>query len=388
MPSTIVLNVVVESVLEDCETADILRKISHRLTAVDFVVVSGDLISDVPLGTVAATHRRQGAVMTALLCHHPNFSSSDATTSSPAKDKLKQSTSDIVGLDATHEYLLFLASRGQVEKDLKIRRSLLQAVGHMELHTDLVDAQLYAFNRKVVLEVLETRPGIKSIKLDLVPYLVRSQLRVGSGSIPPAAASPDESSDNLPGGLVGDRVPQSPSPGDEVATLLRRVCFASPSSFRCCVYVASQANYCARVSSLQAYMDINRAVSGEIVHLTGHELSKQNNVVHATAVLGSKTTIGTCCIVGEGSQMGDKCRIKRSVVGRHCRIGSNVTITNSVVMNYVTIEDYCSIQGSVICSNALLQQRSSLRDCQVGPSYNVAENTDHREEALVKKEKS
>ncbi|CAM6098200.1 unnamed protein product [Calypogeia fissa] len=382
------LHVVVESVPEDCETADILRKIAHRLTATDFVVVSGDLISDVPLGAVAATHRRQGAVMTSLLYHRPNVSSSDVTTSSPAKDKLKQPTSDIIGLDSTHQYLLFLASRGQVEKDLKIRRSLLQAVGQMEVHTDLIDAQLYAFNTKLVQEVLETRPGIKSIKHDLVPYLIRSQLRPGSGSIPPAAVSSDESSDNLPGVLVGDRAPQSPNPADEVANLLRRVCSVSPPPLKCCAYIASQANYCARVSSLPAYMDINRAVAGEVVHLTGHEVSKQNNVVHATAVLGSRTTVGTSCIVGEGSQMGDKCKIKRSVVGRHCRFGSNVTITNSVVMNYVTLEDHCSIQGSVICSNAHLQQRSSLKDCQVGASYNVAENSEHREEAMVKKEKS
>ena len=28
----------------------------------------------------------------------------------------------------------------------------------------------------------------------------------------------------------------------------------------------------------------------------------------------------------EGSQMGDKCSVKRSVIGRHCRIGSNVKV--------------------------------------------------------------
>ena len=31
-------------------------------------------------------------------------------------------------------------------------------------------------------------------------------------------------------------------------------------------------------------------------------------------------------MLGEGSQLGDKCSIKRSVIGRHCRIGSNVKV--------------------------------------------------------------
>ena len=35
-------------------------------------------------------------------------------------------------------------------------------------------------------------------------------------------------------------------------------------------------------------------------------------------------------MLGEGSQMGDKCSVKRSVLGRHCRIGSNVKVMNFV----------------------------------------------------------
>lgn len=31
-------------------------------------------------------------------------------------------------------------------------------------------------------------------------------------------------------------------------------------------------------------------------------------------------------MVGEGSEMGDKCSVKKSVIGRHCRIGSNVKV--------------------------------------------------------------
>lgn len=90
-------------------------------------------------------------------------------------------------------------------------------------------------------------------------------------------------------------------------------------------------------------------------------------------------------MLGEGSQMGDKCSVKRSVIGRHCRIGANVKVVNSVVMNHVTIGDFCSIQGSVICSNVQLQERAILKDCQVGAGFVVTSGSEHKGEVLAKK---
>jgi hypothetical protein len=49
----------------------------------------------------------------------------------------------------------------------------------MGIWTDLVDAHLYPFNRLLVQGVLESRPGQKSIKHDLVANVVRSQLWLG-----------------------------------------------------------------------------------------------------------------------------------------------------------------------------------------------------------------
>lgn len=38
-------------------------------------------------------------------------------------------------------------------------------------------------------------------------------------------------------------------------------------------------------------------------------------------------------MLDEGSQMGDKCSVKRSVIGSHCRIGSNVKVLCFSVVN-------------------------------------------------------
>jgi hypothetical protein len=98
-------------VSEDLDTAEALRAVSHLLTADDFLVVSGDLVCDVPVGAVAAAHRRQGALVTALLWPHPSTPNSETASG----DKTKQPTTfDIIGLNSTHQHLLYVSTGMQV----------------------------------------------------------------------------------------------------------------------------------------------------------------------------------------------------------------------------------------------------------------------------------
>lgn len=107
------------------------------------------------------------------------------------------------------------------------------------------------------------------------------------------------------------------------------------------------------------------------MHLTGFPVSSFNNVVHPSVEIGSKTTVslshshysaaccairclrqnakrrrrgywcavalsvagarvrvqvGAQCLLGEGVRLGDKCSVKRSVLGKNCRIGANVKV--------------------------------------------------------------
>ncbi|KAH9790334.1 NTP transferase domain-containing protein [Citrus sinensis] len=320
------LHVEVATVPEDVGTAGALRAIAHHLTAKDVLVVSGDLVSDVPPGAVTAAHRRHDAVVTAMICSVPVSGLSEAG-SSGAKDKTKKpGRYNIIGMDPTKQFLLHIATGAELEKDTRIRKSILRAVGQMDIRADLMDAHMYAFNRSVLQEVLDQKDKFQSLKQDVLPYLVRSQLKSE---------------------ILINGAPQGQ----------------------------------------QAKENGNDKVIGEANHLSGYNFSAQNNIIHPSAELGSKTTVGPHCMLGEGSQMGDKCSVKRSVIGRHCRIGSNVKVVNSVVMNHVTIGDGCSIQGSVICSNAQLQERVALKDCQVGLGYVVSAGCEYKGESLARKEK-
>ncbi|KAH0713847.1 translation initiation factor eIF-2B subunit gamma [Solanum tuberosum] len=384
------LHVEVAAVPEDVGTAGALRAIDRHLTAKDILVVSGDLISDIPPGAVAAAHRRHDAAVTAMLCSTP-ISGPSESGSSGGKDKAKKpARHNIIGLDPTKQFLLHVAAGAEVEKDIRVQKSILRAVGQMEIRADLMDAHMYAFKRTVLQEVLNKKETFLSLRRDVLPYLVRSQLR----------------SELSQTGVVAEENGNSKGVSDSTIMLSQLLTNASTQSFhelyalgpdgsalsprkthKCCVHIASKSNYCVRLNSIQAFSDINRDVIGDASHLSGYSFSPQNNIIHPTAELGSKTTVGPHCMLGEGSQMGDKCSVKKSVIGRHCRIGSNVKVVNSVIMDHVTIGDGCSIQGSVVCSNVQLQERVVLRDCQVGAGYVVSSGSEHKGESLAKKEK-
>ena len=83
--------------------------------------------------------------------------------------------------------------------------------------------------------------------------------------------------------------------------------------------------------------------------------AKHGNYVHEGVQLGSKTTVASACMVGRGSSLGDKCSVKRSVLGANCRLGANVKIINSVLMDGIVVDDGCHVQNSIVCSGAHLQ---------------------------------
>ena len=93
------------------------------------------------------------------------------------------------------------------------------------------------------------------------------------------------------------------------------------------------------------------------LRLTAQHNARHDNFLHESAVLGNKTTVAAGCMVGRSTRLGDKCSVKRSVIGPHCTLGHNVRVLNSVVMEGCTLEDGCHVQNSLLCAGAHLQVR-------------------------------
>ncbi|XWS52647.1 hypothetical protein CRYUN_Cryun11dG0088800 [Craigia yunnanensis] len=274
----------------------------------------------------------------------------------------------------------------------------------MEIRSDLMDAHLYAFKRSVLQEVLDLNYTFQSLKQDVLPYLVRSQLvsittcrdiqRPHLNQSLLNGIPQGEENGNEKGSSQNNQVLVSRILANASTPSVHELCSEDPDgsvpirkTHKCCAYIASSSRYCVRLNSIQAFMDINRDVTGEADHLLSNTSSDCNNIIGPSPKLGTKTNVGPHCMLGEGSEIGDKCQVKRSVIGRHCRIGSHVKVVNSVVMNHVTICDGCIIQGSVICSNVQLQERVVLKDCQVGAGFVVTAGSEYKGESLARKEK-
>ena len=419
---------------EDKGTAGALRAVAPRLKHDQVVVLSGDLVCDMPLGTLLARHRTSEAVATVLLA--PRRASLSPEPGKPGK---APPGVDYVGLDASQAVLCFAAAGKDVKDSLQLPRVVLRAVGDVTLHTGLVDVQAYLFSVAAVVQLLEAKPGFTSLRRDVLPYLVRKQFEVqprqpamgprtdslggmdgaapaGDGATPPdrlaggaqtqllAASQPAAL---IPGGIAPTVVTpptpdaaSGPSPGSPAAGLARqssglRRAMGSVDGlsdgilggvrYTVGVMLAPDSAFCCRVDSLRAYLELNRDLAlPEAAHITGLPLNKAyDNFLHPQVELGAKAVVGSGCIVGFGTKLGDKATLKRSIMGRRCRVGTGAKVSNCVVHDDVTIADGAHIQGSVVGCGAVLGAGCVLRDCHVASGAAVAPGADHKNEQLT-----
>ena len=94
---------------------------------------------------------------------------------------------------------------------------------------------------------------------------------------------------------------------------------------------------------------------------------------HETVVVAPKSMVGTGCMLGAGTRLGEKSTLKRSVVGARCVIGSHVKLLNSVVLDDVQIDDNSVVQNCILCSGSHIQVGSlycaaSLFDSTILPT--------------------
>ena len=362
---------------EDADTADALRAAMPTANpdAQVLAVVAGDLVTDVRLSDVLATHVRGGAVATCLLAKRRAWNGLDMKVGRPPKG------AHYVGL--ANDRLLLMADEEDVDKVLKLRRPMLGRARDLVVHTDLLDAQLYVLDKARVRALLDAKPRMTSLQLDVIPALVRRQFKPGSegnGSAPITSTRPEETSnsDGLMDAVFGAAGASHPAASSHDA----------PTT--CCAHLAPDDAYCARVDTVvPALLEVSREIAssnpGDASHLNGRKMSKYENFVDPTVVIGGKSAIGPGCIVGPGTSFGEKCSVKRSVVGAGCHVGDGVRLVNCVVMNRATIEDGATVQGSVVGPRAVIGAGASLRECLVEAEFEVEEGDDVRSETLQNK---
>ena len=139
-------------------------------------------------------------------------------------------------------------------------------------------------------------------------------------------------------------------------------------------------HYASRVFNLQSYEAVSKDVLGRWTYplvpdsnlIAGQSykynrrgLCKENGVVLARTCKAGKRTV-----LGKDTVIGDESVVTHSIVGRRCHIGKNVTISNSYIWDDVVVEDGAKVDRAIIASEAVIG-----KNCTISPgaliSYSV-----------------
>lgn len=149
------------------DTADALRSIRDRIVT-DFLVVSCDLITNLPLTTMLNSFRLHQPSMMALLTDRQRFEHAPLGQKEPEQVWF-------VAVDRRGQRLVYLQSEDDLaDESVDLPMAMLNRLGECTVHTGLADAHVYLFSRWVV-DLVGQKKELESIREDLVPLLLRCQ---------------------------------------------------------------------------------------------------------------------------------------------------------------------------------------------------------------------
>ncbi|KAK6915488.1 W2 domain, partial [Dillenia turbinata] len=129
-------------------------------------------------------------------------------------------------------------------------------------------------------------------------------------------------------------------------------------------------SYAARIDNYRSYDIISKDIIQRWtyplvpdVQFFGNAATKleRRGVYQASDVAQSRyAEIGPFTVIGSGTSIGNNTAISNSVIGEGCTIGSNISIEGSYVWNNVTIEDGCKLKEAIVCDGVVLKSGATL----------------------------
>ena len=139
-------------------------------------------------------------------------------------------------------------------------------------------------------------------------------------------------------------------------------------------------HYAARARNLKAYDAISKDIISRWTYplcpdtnlLPGHtyELRKSNLYQEQGVTLARSCVVGRRTVIGQGTSIGEKTTVKNTVLGRNCKIGKNVTLDGAYIWDGTVVGDGTSVFQAVVADGVVVG-----KDCKVEPgallSYGV-----------------
>ncbi|KAJ3735390.1 nucleotide-diphospho-sugar transferase [Lentinula guzmanii] len=300
---------------ETFSPGDAMRDIYTRgLVTGDFVLVMGDLVSNIRIDEVVKVHKERrktnkDAIMTMVV----KESGANHRTRSRAD-------SAVFGLDSeTFECLHYEPVMGYPPSTVaSIPREILSAHPDIEIRNDFIDCAIDICSVEV-----------PSLFQDNFDYL-------------------DIRRDFVHGVLTSD--------------LLMKNIYC---------YVAKE-GYAARVQDTKSYESISKDILSRWTfplvpdnnHPAGHlyEHRRGNKYIDkdGTVILARTSTVGSKCLIGSSTKVSDNAQIISSVVGQNCIIGEGAIINNSYIFNGTTVGPGCVIERSIIGFDVNIKENTRI----------------------------
>lgn len=131
--------------------------------------------------------------------------------------------------------------------------------------------------------------------------------------------------------------------------------------------------YIARVNNMRTYAAISRDVLYRWTFPyvpdtnlrsqgtgSGYRYQRGMTYVDAEAVLSRTAHVGSGCCIGGGTTVGDGASLQDCVVGRNCRIGTGASLRGCYLLDNVTVEPQCSIEESILCEGVLVRSHAQI----------------------------
>jgi len=253
--------------------------------------------------------------------------------------------------------------------------------------------------RRWVLDFLASKTSKATLKGEFVPYLLSKQFTARKAAKSADGGPPIEDlSDNsaaekkkIEDFLVED-------PWMESLKELSNACpvdqlpLPRASSVRCNAAFPSSEDFCVRVNTTASFCEVNKSILRLMPDLfqDAHSKSPTPEVIPAPrkseseSAPASSSRIQGDSLIGDGTKLGAKTIVKRSVIGKNCQIGDHVKIENSVLLDGVVVGDSSALNGVLALDETSIGTKAEIKDCLIGVGVVVDPSTKATNETLVK----
>ncbi|KAL3516208.1 hypothetical protein ACH5RR_023110, partial [Cinchona calisaya] len=124
-------------------------------------------------------------------------------------------------------------------------------------------------------------------------------------------------------------------------------------------------NYAARIDNFRSYDTVSKDIIQRWtyplvpdVQFFGNSSTKlERRGIYRSSAVGQSLSaqVGPYTVIGSGTTIGNHSEISNSVVGEGCKIGSNVSIEGCYIWHNVTVEDGCKLKHAIVCDGVIIK---------------------------------